>query len=93
MSTFINDTEAIARFTNVFSYRDSADDLGPRLSCIEADALAGMLRALGESATADMWIKAHAEGDEECDDHYHSPVSDYVVPVDPMDDLQCDSCQ
>jgi len=23
----------------------------------------------------------------------HTPVEAYSVPVDPMDDLQCDSCQ
>ena len=22
-----------------------------------------------------------------------APVEEYIVPIDPMDDLQCDSCQ
>ena len=52
-----------------------------------------MLRAIGEPASADMWIEAHAEGDDEGDDHYRAPVAEYVVPVDPMEALQCDSCQ
>jgi len=28
---------------------------------------------------------------ERCTEHYQVP--EYIVPVDPMDDLQCDSCQ
>lgn len=93
MSTFINDTEAVTRFTAVFSHGDLAGDIAPSLSCTETDALAGMLRALGEPATADMWLNAHAQADEEGDAHHQVPVSGYMVPIDPMDALECDSCQ
>lgn len=93
MSTLITDTEAVTRFTAVFSHGDLAGDLAASLNCVEADALAGMLRALGEPATADMWIEVHAEGDDEGDAHHQEPVSGYIVPIDPMDALGCDSCQ
>jgi hypothetical protein len=39
-----------------------------------------------------MWVEAHAKGDDEGDAHYR-PVEEYIVPVDPMELLQCDSCQ
>lgn len=93
MSTLITNTSDVTRFAAVFSAGDLAADVATQLSCIEVEALAGMLRAIGEPASADMWIEARAEGDDEGDDHYRAPVAEYVVPVDPMDALQCDSCQ
>lgn len=92
MSTLVTDTAAVTRFTGVFAATYLAHDLGPELGCVEVDALAGMLRALGEVETAEMWIEAHAKGDDEGDLHYR-PVEEYIVPVDPMELLQCDSCQ
>lgn len=93
MSTLITDTNEVIRFTAVFSAGDLAGDVAPQLSCEEVEALAGMLRALGEPASADMWINAHAETDDEGDAHHQDAAPEYVVPVDPMDALQCDSCQ
>lgn len=93
MSTFITDTDAITRFTGTWSATDLAGDVAASLSCEEVDALAGLLRALGEPAAADCWIDMHAEGDDEGDRHHTGMAMPYIVPVDPMDALQCDSCQ
>ena len=79
--------------TAVFSRHDHAADLAPRLSCIEVEALAGLLRALGEPATADTWIGEHAPDDELGDAHYQGDTLEYLVPIDPKDDLGCDNCQ
>lgn len=93
MRTLITDTNELTHFTAVFSKHDLAADLAPRLSCIEVDALACLLRALGEPATADTWIQEHATHDELGDAHYQGDTLEYLVPIDPMDNLGCDSCQ
>ena len=93
MSTLITDTDAVLTFTGVWSKPEMADYIAPAMSCEEADALAGLLYAIGEPATADMWMAAHASKDEVGDRHYRAPGVQYVVPVDPMDLLQCESCQ
>lgn len=75
MSTLITNTGDVTHFTAVFSAGDLAADLAPQLSCVEVEALAGMLRALGEPAAADRWLDAHADQDDEGDEHYRSPVA------------------
>jgi hypothetical protein len=91
--TQICDTQAITHFTGVFSDVAFAHDVAPSFSCNEVDALAGLLTALGETDAAQLWSAAHATADEIGDRHHVEAVEEYVVPVDPMDDLQCDSCQ
>ncbi|MFF2050321.1 hypothetical protein ACFVU2_01850 [Leifsonia sp. NPDC058194] len=93
MSTLITDSDDIIHFTAVFGQIDLAVDIAPKLGCTEVDALAGLLRALGEPALADTWVDAHAVDDELGDRHYQGDPTPYLVPVDPMDVLQCDSCQ
>lgn len=93
MSTLITNSDELTHFTAVFSKRNLATDIAPRLSCTEIEALAGLLRALGEPATADTRIQEHATDDGIGDAHYLGDTLDYLVPVDQMDDLQCDSCQ
>ncbi len=93
MSILITDSDNLIRFTAVFGQADLATDVAPRLSCVEVDALAGLLRALGEPALADLWVDAHATDDELGDRHYLGDPTPYLVPVDPMEALQCDSCQ
>jgi hypothetical protein len=63
---------AAARFVDVFAAADFAGDVGPRMSCTEVDALAGMLRALGADTAANTWVTAHAAEDQEGDAH-HQP--------------------
>ncbi|QJD50190.1 hypothetical protein SEA_DANFORTH_87 [Mycobacterium phage Danforth] len=46
-----------------------ASDIAEKLTCIEVEALAGMLRALGEDRSAETWINYHAEGDDCGDSH------------------------
>ena len=92
MSALITNGDELAYFTAAFSKVDLATDIVPRLSRIEAQALAGILRALGEPATADTWIREHAADDEIGDAHGQGDALDYLVPIDPQDDLQCDSC-
>ena len=40
------------------------------LTCIEAEALADLFRAVGDDETADYIIAEHASGDDEGDAHY-----------------------
>lgn len=80
-----------ASFVHVFAAEDFAHDVAPRMSCAEVDAVIYMLRAVGGEAAASTWHDAHAAEDEEGDSHYQPAA--YVVPVDPMEDLNCDSCQ
>ncbi|MET4782956.1 hypothetical protein [Glaciihabitans sp. UYNi722] len=61
------------------------------MNCAEVEAVISMLRAVGGDAAAATWLDAHAAQDEDGDAHYQPTA--YVVPTDPMDDLQCDSCQ
>jgi len=63
-----------------------AYDVGPQLTCSEADALARIFKAAGHSTWAESWIAGHAEGDQECgeqsdqceelDDDLHSHFKD-----------------
>ena len=93
MSTLITDSNELTHFTAVFSKHDLAADIAPQLSRIEVEALAGLLRALGERATAGTWIQEHATADELGDAHYQGDTLEYLVPIDPQENLQCDSCQ
>ncbi|MEV8213988.1 hypothetical protein [Leifsonia sp. NPDC077715] len=92
MSTLITKSDELTHFTAVFSKVDLAADIAPRLSCIEVEALAGVLRALREPATADAWIREHVTDDEIGDARYQGDALEHLVPIDPQDDLQCDSC-
>ncbi|TFD05192.1 hypothetical protein E3T25_04635 [Cryobacterium sandaracinum] len=67
MNTSGIDTAAAKQFVDVFTAADFAGDVGPRMSCTEVDALAGMLRAVGADTAADTWVSGHAEEDQEGD--------------------------
>lgn len=45
-------------------------DLGPHLTCNEAEALAALCRAAGRDGRADALIAGHATDDDEGDMHY-----------------------
>ncbi|NAS22477.1 hypothetical protein GT755_12370 [Herbidospora sp. NEAU-GS84] len=47
-----------------------AHDVGTTLNCGEVEALAAVLIVLGFPELADVWIEAHALGDDEGDSHY-----------------------
>lgn len=48
-------------------------DIGPHLTCGEADTIANLFRAFGYDGDADALIEGHAEEDEEGDAHYVEP--------------------
>ena len=80
-----------ANVARLFAETDFAHDVAPRMTCTEVDTVIALLREVGADTAATTWLAAHAAADQEGDSHYQ-PRS-YVVPVDPMDDLVCDSCQ
>jgi hypothetical protein len=45
-------------------------DIGPHLTCYEADTFADLLKAIGEHETMKTILAAHASSDVEGDDHY-----------------------
>lgn len=60
---------AVERFAALFASRDVAHDVGPSLTCVEADALAGVLDVVDRSA-ARAFIEAHGDGDDVGDLHH-----------------------
>lgn len=92
-SILITGTNELTHLTAAFSKRNRAADVAPKLSCNEVDALAGRLRAFGEPATADTRIQEHATDDRLGDAHDLGDTLEYLVPIDPQNNLQCESCQ
>lgn len=56
------------------SGRYLADDTAANLRCQEAEAIAGLLAAFGDTAAAEYWLTVHAAGDDEGDEHYAEPA-------------------
>ena len=75
MTTTI-DSPAAATFAEVFGDGLLAFEVGPRMTCTEVEALAGMLRAVGADTAADHWIEGHAADDDEGDAHFQAPELD-----------------
>jgi len=48
----------------------TAHDIGPRLTCSEAEAMAIILRVLGNPEAAARWLDGHAVDDEADEMHY-----------------------
>jgi len=69
------DTNApdVVRFLDAFDDQMLAGDVGPRLTCGEIEALAGMLRATGAEGAAAAWIERHSWGDDDIDDLHRRP--------------------
>lgn len=68
--------EACAPFIAAFARlmqmdRDAFGMIAEQFSCSEIETIANLYRANGDESTAEGLIEAHAEGDEEGDDHYH----------------------
>ena len=61
---------ATQKFVEVFSDGDTVHTLATEMTCIEVDAFAAFLRAVGADEAAAEWIFAHSEGDDEGDRHY-----------------------
>lgn len=60
----------VAAALAIFGDRATAGDVGPKLTCSEAEALAIILRAVDAAEVADVWLDGHAMGDDEEDEHY-----------------------
>lgn len=84
---------AVDEFVDVWAKSDLAFDVAGALTCREADTLAHLLATHGHHDAAASWIEQHGQSDDEGDAHHQGAITEYIVPVDPMDDLQCDSCQ
>lgn len=61
--------DAAAHVAEIFAECDLADSLGNMLSCIEAEAVAGLLRAHGHDDGARILMDAHASQDDGGDHH------------------------
>ena len=87
------ESAAVDEFVEVWAKSGLAFDVAGSLTCREADALANLLAIHGHHDAAASWIEQHGQSDDEGDAHCHGATTEYIVPVDPMDALQCDSCQ
>ena len=67
------DLRPYARFIVVWGDAYLADDIAPKLNCTEAGALIELLRLLGDDDSAETWRAAHAESDDECEEHQVAP--------------------
>ena len=63
---------ALSWFFDTFT-GETAADLGCKLNCTEADALAQLMRAFDRDGLAAEWINAHSRADDEGDRHFRSP--------------------
>lgn len=86
-------TDALNTFLDTWQDGHQASDLAQKLTCGELDALAELFRENGRDDIADQWIESHAPGDEQGDSHFAGDPVEYLVPIDPADLTQCDSCQ
>ncbi|WP_304452926.1 hypothetical protein [Nocardiopsis sp. YSL2] len=62
---------AADRYTDTWSDPDLRCEIGPQLSCAEADDLAEILTELGAPEAGHAWLLAHARADDEGDRHDH----------------------
>ena len=69
MSTIQIQANATTELLNVLNW-ELLQDLGPRLSCTECEALAMWLEAYGEVEDAGILRKSHAMEDDEGDQHW-----------------------
>jgi hypothetical protein len=62
---------ALADFAEVWSDGYLAEEIGPRLTCVEADTLAHLLQETDHEDAAREWLIEHATQDDEGDSHHH----------------------
>jgi len=70
-------TKAVKHFTGTWAELMASlpDDYGCEMTCAEANAAAGLYRALGDDTTAALIITAHGDHDEEGDQHWHGAAT------------------
>ncbi|QDK03515.1 hypothetical protein SEA_PAINTERBOY_81 [Mycobacterium phage PainterBoy] len=67
-------SDPVKEFAEVWSDGNLAYEVGPTLSCTEAEALASLLLGIGKPEAAEAWINSHASSDD-CGD-IHCTCSD-----------------
>lgn len=67
----------LERFADVMC--EAGGDTATAFTCTEAEAIAAVFRSIGDHTTAGRWIDAHAEGDDEGDDHYRPENNDGLL--------------
>lgn len=68
-----SETEALARWVEVFSDGHLAADVGMRFNCSEVNAIIELLRAAGVPEAAQSWRDGHA-ADDDCGDQHFTEV-------------------
>lgn len=58
------------RIAEVFGSQELGSDVGTHMNCVEAEALADVMRAAGQPQAAAAFLLGHGEDDDEGDDHY-----------------------
>jgi len=64
------DALIVRQAADVLSDGMLADEIGPRLTCTETEVLARLIELALGADYARAFIMAHAQGDDEGDDHY-----------------------
>ena len=76
-------SEGLAHLAWVFGNGWTASDVGPAMSCMEADAITAALARARYIDEAEVWLRGHAAADnEEQDTHWGMPqeaLRDYVL--------------
>ena len=75
-------TEALHEMAEQLGDEMTADMVGPRFTCTEADSVARVLALSGHQAAAANFLFGHASEDEDEDTHFqmtHESVSDYIA--------------
>lgn len=90
-------TEELAEALGVLDDQHTAGDVGPSLTCREAEALAAILSAVGGHDVAATWLYGHAGGDDDSGDlHACCPNEDCETVItwagDPVDDDETATC-
>ena len=73
--TIVRQATALAHFLDVWtSDPDLLTELGPKLTCQEANALGDLLLSYDYPNAHDVLLDAHSEGDESGDDEEHLQI-------------------
>lgn len=62
---YVAATEAAEYLADTFAKMGTADDVAPKLTCWEAEALVNLFHAIGRDDVADAWLNAHVLADDD----------------------------
>lgn len=66
----VEQAEATSKLLDIFSDSFLLEELGPKLTCVECDALCEWLRAYEDCEGAGILMDSHAMSDDEGDKHF-----------------------